>query len=80
MASSDLHPTDPRRWPHVASSRTRARDLEALVTVLHTLTSFETFDSLAGPDRTPTEVVPVVVTLVDAALEHRFVGECSGNR
>ena len=48
---------------------TPSRDPEALVSVLHTLTSFETFDSLAGPDRTPTEVVPVVVALVDAALE-----------
>ena len=48
---------------------TPSRDLKALVSVLHTLTSFETFDSLAGPDRTPTEVVPVVVALVDAALE-----------
>jgi len=48
---------------------TPSRDPEGLVSVLHTLTSFETFDSLAGPDRTPTEVVPVVVALVDAALE-----------
>ena len=48
---------------------TASRDPEALVSVLHTLTSFETFDSLAGPDRTPTEVVPVVVALVDTALE-----------
>ena len=48
---------------------TPSRDPEALVSVLHTLTSFETFASLAGPDRTPTEVVPVVVALVDAALE-----------
>ena len=48
---------------------TPSRDPEVLVSVLHTLTSFETFDSLAGPNRTPTEVVPVVVALVDAALE-----------
>ena len=33
------------------------------------LTSFETFDSLAGSDRTPSAVVPIVVDLVDAALE-----------
>jgi AcrR family transcriptional regulator len=46
-----------------------SRDPETLVSVLHTLTSFETFDSLAGPDHTPTEVVPVVVALVDAALK-----------
>jgi AcrR family transcriptional regulator len=39
-----------------------ARDL------LFTLTSFETFDSLAGPDRTPEEVVPVVVRLARLAL------------
>ena len=48
---------------------TPSRDPEALTSVLHTLTSFETFDSLAGPDRTPTDVVPVVVALIHAALE-----------
>jgi AcrR family transcriptional regulator len=30
----------------------------------HTLTSFETFDALAGPDREPGEVIPAVTDLV----------------
>jgi AcrR family transcriptional regulator len=41
---------------------------EDLVGILQTLTSFETFDSLAGPDRTPTDVVPVVIDLAQGAL------------
>jgi AcrR family transcriptional regulator len=36
--------------------------------VLHTLTSFETFDSLAGPDRDPTSAVPIVLQLTEAVL------------
>jgi AcrR family transcriptional regulator len=39
-----------------------------VVQVVHTLTSFETFDSLAGPTRQPTEVLPLVVELVEATL------------
>lgn len=38
-----------------------------VVNVLHTLTSFETFDNLAGPDRTPDAVVPIVGRLVRTA-------------
>jgi AcrR family transcriptional regulator len=36
--------------------------------ILLTLSSFDTFDCLAGPDRTPEEVVPVVLHLVTSAL------------
>jgi AcrR family transcriptional regulator len=38
------------------------------VDVLHTLTSFETFDTLAGATRSPEEVVPLVQRLARAAL------------
>jgi AcrR family transcriptional regulator len=38
------------------------------VRVLHTLTSFETFDSLAGDDQQPADVVPLVTQLAGAAL------------
>jgi AcrR family transcriptional regulator len=38
------------------------------VRVLHMLTSFETFDALAGPDQDLTAVVPDIVQLAEAAL------------
>jgi AcrR family transcriptional regulator len=38
------------------------------VAVLHMLTSFETFDALAGPDRSPRDVAPLVHRLAVAAL------------
>jgi AcrR family transcriptional regulator len=38
------------------------------VDILHTLTSFETFDTLAGPTRSPIEVTPLVQRLARAAL------------
>ncbi|HEY7159311.1 MAG TPA: helix-turn-helix domain-containing protein [Gemmataceae bacterium] len=38
------------------------------VEVLHTLTSFETFDTLAGATRNPMEMVPLVQRMVRAAL------------
>jgi AcrR family transcriptional regulator len=41
---------------------------EDLVALLHTLTSFETFDNLAGPTRSPEEVLPAVSRLVCAAI------------
>lgn len=51
---------------------TRGRPLSAgeeeAVAVLHTLTSFETFDTLAGADRDPEAVAPVVQHLALAAL------------
>jgi AcrR family transcriptional regulator len=42
--------------------------LDEVVGVLYTLTSFETFDMLAGPTRTIEEVTPVVRRLARAAL------------
>jgi AcrR family transcriptional regulator len=42
---------------------------EQAVRVLHALTSFETFDALAGTDRDPIQVVPLVAVLAEAALE-----------
>jgi hypothetical protein len=38
------------------------------VVVLHMLTSFEAFDALAGPDRSPQDVAPLVQRLAVAAL------------
>lgn len=49
-----------------------AQDSE-LVRVLYTLTSFETYDALAGPDENLTDVVPLVADLVLAAVR-RFDG------
>ena len=40
-----------------------------MVRVLTVLTSFETFDGLAGPDREITAVVPDVLRLAEAALQ-----------
>jgi hypothetical protein len=40
-----------------------------VIDVLHTLTSFETFDSLAGPTRGPEEVIALVRRLAYAALD-----------
>lgn len=45
-----------------------ALDGEEAIKILHTLTSFETFDSLAGVDRSPADVVPIVVRLVETVL------------
>jgi AcrR family transcriptional regulator len=42
--------------------------LAEAVVVLHMLTSFETFDALAGPDRSPQDVAPQVHRLALAAL------------
>jgi AcrR family transcriptional regulator len=39
------------------------------IEVLHTLTSFETFDNLAGGQRTPEQVVPLVCRLALAFLD-----------
>jgi AcrR family transcriptional regulator len=39
------------------------------VDILHTLTSFETFDQLAGATRSPEDVVPMVSRLARAVLE-----------
>ncbi|HEU5382864.1 MAG TPA: TetR/AcrR family transcriptional regulator [Ktedonobacteraceae bacterium] len=45
-----------------------------LVDVLFLLTSFETFDVLAGSTRSPLEVVPIVQRLARAALEGKTRG------
>jgi AcrR family transcriptional regulator len=42
--------------------------LAEAVVVLHMLTSFETFDALAGPDPSPQDVAPLVQRLAVAAL------------
>jgi AcrR family transcriptional regulator len=44
--------------------------LEDLLTVLYTLTSFETFDSLSAGHRQPAEVANEVVELMEVAIEH----------
>jgi hypothetical protein len=41
---------------------------EQAVRVLQALTSFETFDALAGADRDPIQVVPLVAGLAEAGL------------
>jgi AcrR family transcriptional regulator len=38
------------------------------VDLLHALTSFESFDQLAGPDRSPEDVTPLVLRFVHAVL------------
>jgi hypothetical protein len=40
-----------------------------VVDILHTLTGFECFDTLAGADRGPEDVVPQIQQLARAALE-----------
>jgi AcrR family transcriptional regulator len=40
-----------------------------VIDVLHTLTSFETFDNLAGTTRSPEDVIPLVCRLCQAVLE-----------
>jgi AcrR family transcriptional regulator len=60
-----------------AGSSSPANPAEA-VRVLHALTSFEVFDSLAGPTREPTDVVPLVIELAEAALALPLQGGPSG--
>ena len=43
--------------------------LEKTVDILFTLSSFETFDTLAGPTRSMEEVAPLVYQLARAALK-----------
>jgi AcrR family transcriptional regulator len=42
---------------------------DEVIDVLHTLTSFETFDNLAGARRSPEEMVPVVCRLTEGVLQ-----------
>jgi AcrR family transcriptional regulator len=51
-----------------ATGKPAKRDLEETIRVVFTLTSFQTFDSLAGADRTPEEVAPLIQNLVLAAI------------
>lgn len=51
-----------------AYGRPDAAAVEETTDVLHALTSFETFDTLAGPSRSPEDVVPLVCRLARAAL------------
>ena len=51
-----------------ADAPTNPERIEDTVRLLHALISFETFDAVAGPDRDPGEVVPVIVALVRDAL------------
>jgi AcrR family transcriptional regulator len=53
-------------------------DPEDLVTMLHVLTSFETFDGLAKPDSSLTSVVADVVNLAEDALGRMQVARDSG--
>ncbi|HEY6539541.1 MAG TPA: TetR/AcrR family transcriptional regulator, partial [Ktedonobacteraceae bacterium] len=45
-----------------------SKTFDEIVDVLFTLTSFETFDALAGPSHSLEEVAPVVQRLVRAAI------------
>ena len=42
---------------------------EEVIDVLHTLTSFESFDNLAGATHTPEDVIPLLCRLTLAILE-----------
>src|SRR5262249_60725025 len=42
---------------------------DEMIDIVHTLTSFDTFDNLAGTTHGPEDVVPVVRRLVHAILE-----------
>jgi AcrR family transcriptional regulator len=46
-----------------------AKGLDEAVDLVAALTSFSTFDQLAGPARTPQDVVPIITRLVFLALE-----------
>ncbi len=52
----------------VLAGRLAPADADHAVRVLMTLTSFETFDTLAGPDQEITAAVPDVLRLAEAAL------------
>jgi AcrR family transcriptional regulator len=52
----------------VLAGRLGASDSDRAVRVLMALTSFETFDTLAGPDQEITAAVPDVLRLAEAAL------------
>ena len=58
----------------------RPADMEDLLTVAHTLTSFETFDSLATRHHEPAEVAGEVTELIEMALQrYQRLGGRSGS-
>jgi AcrR family transcriptional regulator len=57
-----------RQGLRVILARLGKEDDEDLVSALYALTSFETFDVLAGPSRSPREVVPQVLRLARRAI------------
>src|SRR5262245_18782519 len=52
----------------------RGTSVDEAANLLHTLTSFETFDTLAGPTRSPEEVTPLIQQLARAALRVKATG------
>ncbi|GLV53609.1 hypothetical protein KDH_04610 [Dictyobacter sp. S3.2.2.5] len=56
------------------SEQPGAAKIEEATTALYTLISFETFDSLAGSERSPDEVTELVYQLVLAALDRLIPG------
>lgn len=50
-------------------SRPDPASVDEAVDVLHMLTSFESFDTLAGPTRSPADITPLVQRLARAALD-----------
>ena len=44
------------------------KSFDELVDMLHALTNFETYDTLAGPSRTPAHVAPIINRVARAAL------------
>ena len=57
-----------RRPAVTGPGREPGAQLEQLVRMLYALTSFETFDALAGPGRDLAEAVPLVIRLAEAVL------------
>jgi AcrR family transcriptional regulator len=55
-----------------------AATLDEAIDILHMLTSFDTFDNLAGASRTPEDVVPLVCRLTHAVLGLDEGGSATG--
>ncbi len=55
------------------SAGTESMAADNRVDIMHTLTSFETFDSLAGATREPDEVIPLVTELVLRVMTGRYI-------
>jgi hypothetical protein len=51
---------------------------EETVRTLFALTSFETFDAFAGPDRELADAVPAITRLAEAALTMPDLPDCPG--